>query len=211
MNKKVFLLCFILLIINTLKAESSSTEDFFYQRGYENGYRKGYEEGVKEAFASAKEMLKKYKDELQAYEIGKYLLKNQNLTYPQVWQEYSDGVLKLRVLPSKIEKEINIDELFSKFSNIPIKKFNSEESLELNINEKNSVYLSERDSNINHLPQKVSGLSDKKVLSIPKTSRNLEILKKANVVFSDEGNFYNILFFTDIEKKDFCEEFKICK
>ncbi|EOH2571267.1 hypothetical protein ACLWHV_001717, partial [Campylobacter jejuni] len=73
------------------------------------------------------------------------------------------------------------------------------------------VQLSYRDSNINKMPQKVSQLANKKTLSVEKNSRNLDILKKANVVFSDEGTSYQVLFFTDTEKQNFCEEFQICK
>ncbi len=97
-----------ILIFSSSLVFATSTEDFFYQRGYENGYVSGYERGVQEAFKEAKAMLSKYSDSLKSYEIGKYLIKNQNLTYPQVWQEVGrDGVLKLRVLPSEITKEIN--------------------------------------------------------------------------------------------------------
>ncbi|RTJ13532.1 hypothetical protein [Campylobacter jejuni] len=212
-NHKLKICLFILFgISNSLYAQNTSTEDFFYQRGYENGFSSGYEQGVKEAFLAAKDMLKNYQNELKAYEIGKYLIKNQNLTYPQVWQEIDDnGLVKLRVLPSKIEKEINIDELFAKYASIPQIKPNINQNLESNINEKNSVQLSYRDSNINKMPQKVSQLANKKTLSVEKNSRNLDILKKANVVFSDEGTSYQVLFFTNTEKQNFCEEFQICK
>ncbi|ECP6411379.1 hypothetical protein FUE22_08475, partial [Campylobacter coli] len=213
MKKKIILtsMFFITNILYAQNIQNTSTEDFFYQRGYENGYNQGYEQGVKEAFESAKNMLKNYEKELKAYEIGKYLIKNQNLTYPQIWQEIDDkGLVKFRVLPSKIEKEIDIEELFKRFAYIPTRKADFENNLELSTDEKNSVELSYRDSNINFLPQSVSQANDKQTLSILKSSKNLEILKKANVVFSDEGNFYNVLFFTKTEKIDFCNQFKIC-
>ncbi|WP_162776182.1 hypothetical protein, partial [Escherichia coli] len=82
---------------------------------------------------------------------------------------------------------------------------------ELSLDEKNSVNLSFRDNNINELPQSVSSDSNIKTLNIDKTSKNLEILKKSNVVFSDENDRYNVLFFTEEEKKDFCKQFNICK
>ncbi|EJE0943342.1 hypothetical protein M4P98_001727 [Campylobacter upsaliensis] len=193
-------------------SDATSTEDFFYQRGYENGYLSGYEKGVEEAFKEAKSMLKNYANELKAYELGKYLIKNQNLTYPQVWQEIDDsGLVKLRVLPSRIEKELSIDELFAKFASIPTRNASINKNLELSIEEQNSVQLSYRDGNINSLPQKANTAQNKQTLSIAKSSKNLEILKKANVVFSDEGSFYNVLFFTKVEKEAFCSQFEICK
>lgn len=191
---------------------ADSTEDFFYKRGYENGYANGYERGVKEAFDEAKAMLGKYKDSLRAYELGKYLIKNQNLSYPQVWQELGqDGIVKLRIIPSEIVKELDIEALFSKFANIPTLKENISQNLELSTEEQNAVLLNQRDSNINYLTQKVNEQNNKQTLQIHKSAKNLDILKRANVVFSDEGSFYNVLFFTDTERKDFCKQYEICK
>nr|MBP3724951.1 hypothetical protein [Campylobacter sp.] len=163
------------------------------------------------AFIEAKNVLNRYKADLKAYEIGKYLIATKKLTYPQVWQETDDsGLIKLRVTPSKLEKELNIDELFAKFANIPERPASLQETLELNLDQKNSISLSNRDINHNSMPQNVSMQGDLKTLSIKKTSTNLEILKRANVVFSDEDNSYNVLFFTEKEKSDFCNQFKIC-
>lgn len=193
-------------------AGDTSTEDFFYQRGYEVGYSNGFDEGVRKAMAESKRMLELYGNELKAYEIGKYLIKTQNLTYPQVWQEIDEkGLIKLRIIPSRIEKELNIDELFSKFSTIPTMSAMGQERGKLSQEEKNSIYLNDRDSNINATPQKVSQANNKHTLNIKKTSKNLDILKRANVVFSDEGESYNVLFFTKTEKQDFCKQYEICK
>lgn len=188
-----------------------STEDFFYQRGLEVGYNKGFDDGVRMAFEESKKVLQKYKDELMSYEIGKYLIVSKYLTYPEVWQEMDDGVVRLRVLPSKIEKPLDVDELFTKFAVIPEKRFNQVPSLELSLEEKNSVLLSARDSNGNDLTQNVSESIQTHNLNIKKTAKNLDVLKQANVVFSDEGNSYKVLFFTQQEKKEFCNSYKICK
>lgn len=210
---KFFKMTTILVFLASLSfANSTSTEDFFYQRGYEVGFSNGFEEGVRQAMAESKRMLELYGAELKAYEIGKYLIKTQNLTYPQVWQEIDDsGLVKLRIIPSRIEKELNIDELFTKFTNIPTMNAQTKSKSKLSLEEKNSVYLSNRDSNINHLPQNVNSATNQHTLNIKKTSKNLDILKKANVVFSDEGETYNVLFFTSTEKQDFCRQYEICK
>lgn len=208
-----YLLAIMLLVMSAnANTNQTSTEDFFYQRGYEAGFNNGFEIGVQKALQEAKTMLSKYNDVLQSYEIGKYLIKSKNLTYPQVWQErQSDGTLKIRVIPSKIEKQINIDELFAKFMTIPtLQSVTMGESGSLNPKAKNSIYLSNRDSNFNTLPQNVNQASNKFTLVVEKNSTNLDILKKANVVFSDEGDNYNILFFTKTEKLDFCNQYEIC-
>lgn len=191
---------------------ASSTEDFFYNRGYELGYTAGYEKGVAEAFKEAKKVLERYKDNLYSYELGKYLIKTKKLTYPQVWQEKTDdNRVILKVMPSIVEKELDIDDLFNKFAVIPKIDQTPLDKLELTVGQKNSVNLSDRDSNINDLPQNVNTAANKQILRIKKNSRNLEILKRANVVFSDEDDSYNVLFFTKQEEKDFCKQFEICK
>ena len=213
MNKKVIATSLLIAIfgVNSFAKDSSSTEDFFYQRGYENGIRTGYQKGVEDAFKEAKKMLARYGEQLQAYEIGKYLIKRQNLTYPQIWQQADEsGVVKLRVVPSEIQREINVDELFAKFSTIPTLTLENDEKAVATLEETNSVYLNSRDSNANAMPQDVFQTSNQSQIQIKKSAKNLDILKKANVVFSDEGDFYNVLFFTQTEKNDFCEQFKIC-
>lgn len=191
---------------------SLTTEDFFYQRGLEVGYNKGFDEGVRVAFLEAKKVLEKYKDELISYEIGKYLISSNYLTYPQVWQETNDeGYVKLRVLPSKIDKPLNVDELFARFAVIPERRANQMPSLELSLEEKNSVLLSPRDLNSNSLIQNVSENIQTTNLNIKKTAKNLDVLKRANVVFSDEGNIYKVLFFTQQEKQEFCNSYQICE
>lgn len=206
--KKYFLGLSVFLTMNLYAA---STEDFFYNRGYEAGHNAGFEAGVKMAFEEAKNVLMKYEQELQAYEIGKYLIRSGNLTYPQVFQETTDdGTVRLRVTNSKIERMLNIDELFYKFATIPVRPSKENNPLELTLAEKNSVVLSVRDSNTNSLPQRVSERTNTRTLSLAKNSKNLEILKKANVVFSDEGGAYNVLFFTDTERSSFCKEYQIC-
>lgn len=177
MIKQKFTLTILALMLSQgvlFASDATSTEDFFYQRGYENGYLSGYEKGVEEAFKEAKSMLKNYANELKAYELGKYLIKNQNLTYPQVWQEIDDsGLVKLRVLPSRIEKELSIDELFAKFASIPTRNASIDKNLELSIKEQNSVQLSYRDGNINSLPQKANTAQNKQTLSIAKNHISL--------------------------------------
>lgn len=209
----VFAMLMSMVSVNA-DSNQTSTEDFFYQRGYEAGFNNGFEIGVQKALEESRKMLALYANEIQAYEIGKYLIKSKNLTYPQVWQEQqTDGSVKIRIMPSKLEKQLNIDEIFAKFGTIPTiqsTRLGMGQSGSLNPNAKNSIYLSTRDSNFNKLPQNVNQSNNKFTLSIEKSSKNLDILKKANVVFSDEGENYNVLFFTKTEKLDFCNQYEIC-
>lgn len=210
MKKLVMVTIALSGLVSSINAETM--EDFFYKRGYEVGFDEGYKAGVVKAFEEAKQILVRYDNELKAFELGKYLIKAQNLTYPRVYQEKNENnEFKFVITQSEIQKEINVEELFSKFGSLPQIEPDLKQNNELSLDEKNSVYLSFRDNNTNDLPQNVSSDSNIKTLNIDKTSKNLEILKKANVVFSDENDRYNVLFFTEEEKKDFCKQFNICQ
>ncbi len=190
---------------------AGEAEEFFYQRGYNNGYNSGYDEGVKRGVEIAKETLKRYKANIEAYEVGKYLIESKRLTYPQVWQELNDNGVKLVVTPSKIEKELNIDALFDEFGrNIPIKA-SAETTAKIDASEEsdkgdaaNSVYLSDRDSNANALPDHAN--RSMITLAVAKNYKSREVLDKANIVYADRGNDYEAVFFTQEEKNEFCKQ-----
>lgn len=105
----------IFLLVLTNLVFGSEAEEFFYQRGVEAGYKQGYEQGVKDAFEESKKILAKYKNEIKAYEIGKYFLQSGYITYPKVWQRLDEfGNVKIEIQPSKIVKELNIADIFFK-------------------------------------------------------------------------------------------------
>lgn len=191
-------------------SHADESEKFFYNRGYEKGFNDGYESGVAKGLAIAKNVVAKYKDRIKAYEVGKYLIQEKYLTYPQVWQMIdNDGNVVLSVTPSKIEKELNIDDIFAEFAEIPKKDYKAG-SLEQSLN--NSVVLSSRDYNANDLPDSTKRDSNISYINIKKTSKNEELLKKANVVFEENKKSYKVIFFSPQEKIDFCKNFKeICK
>lgn len=209
MKKIIFMS--IICILNSSVA--FATESFFYKRGYEQGFNTGFDEGVTAGLKAAREALQKYKNDIDSYEVGKYLIASRKLTYPSVWQEIDNntGSVTLRVLPSRIEGILDIDDLLSRYTNIPKRPRIDNSVLELSLEEKNSAYLSERDSNSNDLPENVSErLNQIRKLSIDKTSENLEILKQANIIYSEEDENYIIVFFSEEEQKTFCNNFPIC-
>lgn len=210
----IYLTAISLAVSTSLYAGES--EDFYYDRGYENGYQKGLLKGQQEAFKDAKLILEAYKDRVRAYEIGKYLVESKHLTAPQVYQELEDGNMKIVVVPSKIEKEFNIDDLFDEFGSLPTlaKNQNKEkEDSELkDPNELNSVYLREHDGQYNDMFDKANRDTEKTTLSVSKSSSNRDILNSANVAYVENKDNYEVVFFTKQEKKDFCVEFKtLCK
>ncbi|MBR8466476.1 hypothetical protein KDE13_09030 [Campylobacter sp. faydin G-140] len=192
---------------------ASEAEEFFYNRGVEAGYKQGYEQGVKEAFEEAKKILAKYKNEIRAYEVGKYFLQKGYVTYPKVWQRFDEnGNVKIEIQPSRIEKELNIADIFSKFNTLPTNP-NPETVTNNPLEARNSVYTGTRDSRVGSIPKKADNNQEIVTISIENTGRNEDILKTANLVYSvDKPNDrIKVMFFNRSEKDNFCEQYKICK
>ncbi len=207
MKKYLVLLGFVFL--SSIFA-ANEAEDFFYKRGYEAGYNQGYEAGVAKAMEEAKNILVKYKDTIKSYEIGKYLIKTKRITYPQVWQERdSKGSVRITVLPSEIKEELDIDAIFDLYGSFPLKDL--DKNFEINDTSRNSVYLSYRDNAANSMPSAADREKDINIITLDKTWKNEDILKKANLVYSDDGKSYKVIFFTNKEKQDFCNSFGVCK
>ncbi|OCR87753.1 hypothetical protein CFT12S00416_07965 [Campylobacter fetus subsp. testudinum] len=204
-------LILVIVIISNF-AIANDAEEFFYQRGYETGMQQGYQKGAEAAFNEAKKILEKYKAEIKAYEIGKYLIKSGYLTYPKVWQRVDDdGNLKIEVQASKIVKQLNISEIFDKFNELPNVPYNENITNPIDV-QKNSVYVSERDQSSASVPALAGSNQDIMYITILKSGKNEEILKKSNLVYSidTEKNRLKIMFFNRAEKENFCKQVKIC-
>jgi hypothetical protein len=204
--KKIILIIAIAMTLNA----ANEAEEFFYNRGYEAGYNAGYEEGVKAMQAEAKKILNKYMDDIKAYEIGKYLIKEKKITAPKIYQERApDGTVKIVVMKSEILDELNIDDIFTRYGNIPLKDYNS--PAQVNDVKLNSVYLANRDNNVATMPSAANRDKSITTLNLKKTWKNKDILQKANLVYSEDDDFYKVIFFTSKEKQDFCKNFGVCK
>ena len=188
---------------------ASESEEFFYQRGFEAGYNKGFKQGAEKGLNEGKEVIKKYKAEIDAYEIGKYLVKSQRLTYPQVWQQRVGNELKLVILPAEIKEQLDVEALFNRFATIPTLPENI--LGEIDLTNQNSVYLANRDRAVDGIPSVAGREKDIITVNVAKTWKNEDILKKSNLVYSEGNNAYKVIFFSQKEKSDFCKNFGICK
>lgn len=198
----------LLLIFFTSFIYADEAEKFFYERGYENGWNKGYDLGIQKGIEIAKKVIEKYKDNIKAFEIGKYLIEEKKLTYPQIYQiiDPKSGVLSFEITPSRIESELNIDDIFAKFGNLPT---GEQKQQELSNNLNNSVLLNDRDSNTPDLPDSTNG--NIIYMNVKKNFQNENILRKANLVYEEDKEYYRVMFFNPQEKKDFCSKFsEVC-
>lgn len=219
-------MAYLMLTPTLFAAQNGEVEEFFYNRGYKSGYDAGYDAGYKKAMEAAKDMLLNYKEELKAFEIGKYLVAEHKITAPQIWQVKDDsGSIKISVRGCKIEDELSIADLFSRFNGIPKQKTSDfgeksggDKSSQKQSNEnsedfrRSSVTLSDRDGEANVAPDKANRDGSKTYLNVKKSDSSKSILDKANVVYSEDETTYRVLFFNRTEKENFCDNFTtLCK
>jgi hypothetical protein len=205
--KKVILIVGLLVVY---VFGANEAEEFFYNRGFEAGYNQGFEIGVKAMEDEAKNILLKYADDIKAYEIGKYLVRDKKLTSPRIWQERGlDGTLRIVIVQSEIIDELNIVDIFAKYGNIPTRT--NSEIKTLDDVSRNSVYLTNRDNSVAAIPSASNRDKAITTLNLNKSWKNKDILQKANLVYSEDSDFYKVIFFTSKEKRDFCDNFGVCK
>jgi len=84
-------------------AYSQESMDIF-NAGFQDGYKKGYEEGYRQAIEDFKKIFQAKLRQYEAIEAGKILLKNWNISYPEVYLS-QDG--RLIVSGCKIVKPID--------------------------------------------------------------------------------------------------------
>lgn len=204
MNKIIFM-----SILSALCLHANQIQDYYYNEGYENGFQQGLLKGQEVALESAKKIIERYKARIKSYEIGKYLIANKNLTAPQIYQKINGNKFEIIVLPSKIEKELDIEAIFNEFGSVPELEQPSETNTNTNI--LNSIVLQEKDLyNNKGILSKPSEKTSTNKLTLKKNSKTKEILQSANVSFVETKNNFEVIFFTKEERKEFCESFKVC-
>ena len=211
MIKQLTLKLTLCLTLCVTMGMADEAEKFFYERGFENGWNQGFDAGVNKGIEIAKKVVEKYKNRVRAFEVGKYLIEEKHLTYPQIYQVLNekDGMVTFQILPSRMEKELNIDDIFAQFGELP----NGEEKKEMLLSDlNNSVMLSSRDSNTYDVPSPANRDSNIIYMKVSKTSENHKTLRNANLVYIEEKKHYKVMFFNKNEKQAFCAQHKkVCK
>ncbi len=118
MKKTIFLISAFSIFTVSFAQEDINIKNFYYELGKKEAlkqiekikkeyYQKGYQEALKEV----KRNLEKYVKYIEAIERGKYMIKNKMITYPQVYVIYQNNTAYIKILPPKVEKMYNIDEI----------------------------------------------------------------------------------------------------
>ena len=186
--------------------------NFYYKQGYQTGYKEGYEKGYQDALNYAKEKLKEYALKIKAYEAGKYLIKTEKITYPQVFylKNPDDNSIKIVIKNSQIENEIGADDILY-LPKLNLKEYkNINDTINENYQVSNSVSLKEIQTNP-EVPKPSKDTLKTYYIYMPNTESYKKILNQAGLVYSEEGNKLKIIFASKKDAQNFIKDFGLIK
>lgn len=92
---------------------SSEMQKFYYNLGKEEAKKQYYLDGYRQAMSDFEVLLRKYKTKIQAYEAGKYLIRESKITYPKVYRiKDAAGAYKIQIDSPSVEKAFDEHDLF---------------------------------------------------------------------------------------------------
>jgi len=186
---------------------ATSPEQFFFEAGYEKGFKEGYEKGYKEGYRQAvkdfKTVLRAYKDDVKALEFGKYLVRNQYVTYPRVYRVERNGKIELIVEGCRIEKMRSLEDVIRNPWEVPELSCERVEEVQ-NATER-----------LITVPQTVGGeFSYQKttVLIIPLKVKDTSLLNRLGIPYSvnPQTGEVKAIFFDRREAENFCSKYPVC-
>lgn len=196
---------------------AQSEEDFNKERLIKEAHDKGVKEGIGRGFDKAKNIIiNEYLPYIKRLEAGKYAMRKGNITPPEVMvYQSNDGTLSYKTTGCKIEKELNVDEIFKRFGESVVVKSESPaaqnkqgETISGSLNA-DSYFVSERDASV-AAPARSAAPADIVFQTIEKTDANKLVLDQYNITYSEKDGNYVAVFNGEAEMNGFCDQFKIC-
>jgi len=205
---------------DSTKMNTEELERFFYEKGYNDAKNKFYEKGYRDALKFAERKLNEYRAKIKALEQGKYLLKKDKITYPEVYQTTdSKGNIKVVIGGCKIERPLTpsdiiklpvIDQRVCEDYNPLHADVHYAVDGEKSVNEpsvSNSVFLSDRGDL--DLPKKTSDETKIVYKYFPNTQFYRNLLEKAGILYSIYGEKLKALFDSREEARKFCRLYRL--
>lgn len=194
---------------------SISEDDFNKERAIQEAYDKGFKEGIKKGTDQTISIItKEYLPYIKRLEAGKYAVRKGYITPPEIMVfQGTDGTLSYRATGCKIEKELDVADIFKKFGSSVV--VSSEKATKTEYKDAESAVddesyqISPRD----HISTSVlRPWNQSEVITkvITKTSSNKLVLDEYNVQYSEKEGDYIASFTTQEEMEGFCGQFRIC-
>lgn len=219
MKKKVLIFILSLSIPASMIAKEASSDEFikmqefYYNQGYKEASKKFYQMGWLDHEKNTLKILKKYEAKFEAIEATKYLLSKGYITYPESYRTVDGrGNYKLVIEEPKIEKPLRVEDIFmipelegASFSgglNSNKLSENNSGNTEINSNP-NGLNLPSSPNNMK-IPTSVNSLAVETSLSLPKTSKTMDVISRLNLRHLEGADEYKIYFKNNTEKSSFC-------
>lgn len=194
---------------------STAEDEFNRERQIKEAYNKGMREGISKGHDQAVSIItKEYLPYIKRLEAGKYAVRKGYITPPEVMIfQAQDGTLSYRTTGCKIEKELDVNEIFKKFGSSVVissssSKFSDDKTVEASIPDE-SYRISYRDS-VSIPTMRPGSQSEIMTKNISKTAANKLVLDEYNIRYSEIDGEYVASFATKEEMEGFCGQFRIC-
>lgn len=195
---------------------SYAEAEFNKERLIQEAYEKGLKVGVSKGHDQAIEIItKEYLPYIKRMEAGKYVIRKGFITAPEVMiYQNNNGTLNYRTTGCKIEKELDVQDIFKRFGKDVIVESGQTKpenafSESGNVSSGDAYHIAYRDETLPSVLR--PGYKDESMVkSINKTTSNKLVLDEYNVRYSEKENAYIAVFSTKEEMEGFCSQFRIC-
>lgn len=194
---------------------SAAEDEFNKERQIQEAYNKGMREGISKGHDQAVSIItKEYLPYIKRLEAGKYAVRKGYITPPEVMVlQGSDGTLSYRTTGCKIEKELDVNDIFKKFGSSVVisnssSKLGDDKAMQPSAADE-SYRISYRDS-VSIPTMRPGSQSEIMTKNISKTAANKLVLDEYNIRYSEIDGEYVASFATKEEMEGFCGQFRIC-
>lgn len=195
-------------------AVSSVEAQFEMERKIKEAHREGVKEGIAIGFSRAKKIIAdEYYPYIKRLEVGKYAMRKGYITPPEVMVfQTKSGTLDYRATGCRIEKELDVNEIFKKFGSSVVADVNEKLGEDIDLGEKGdseSYSIVSRDE-IQGSISKTTSAHTSVLRAVTASEANRILLEQYNIRFIEKEGEFKVSFESVDEMKGFCSQFQIC-
>jgi len=193
-------------------AVSSVEAQFEMERKIKEARREGVKEGITIGFTKAQKIVvDEYLPYIKRLEAGKYAMRKGYITPPEVMVfQTKNGTLDYRATGCRIEKELDVNEIFKKFGSSVVMEKNLEESSSFGVKEDSESYHIVSRDEIQGSISKTTAAHTSVARAVTASEANRILLEQYNIRFVEKEGEFKVSFESVEEMQGFCSQFKIC-
>lgn len=192
---------------------TSAEAEFNRERQIKEAYEQGYKKGASEAHDEAVRIItEEYLPYIKRLEAGKYAIKKGHITPPEVMiLQAEDGSLSYRTTGCKIEKELDVGDIFKRFGkSVVVSQGAGQKTDHVGADSVSESYAFAGRDAVRYPVMRPGSAAEMMTTEIAKTSVNKLVLDEYNVRYSEKEGSYLAVFASKAEMDGFCNQFRIC-